>query len=73
MISKDSRQEILDLAGSDSLREDMRFIAENRHNPVMEKGEVNLDRLLEFLNGYNEFISHKPKTFKRMLEKVMKL
>ncbi len=32
-----------------------------------------MDRLLDFLNGFNEFINHEPKPFKPMLDRDMRL
>ena len=36
-------------------------------------GKIDMDRLLEFLTEYNEFINHKPKPFKPMVDREMKL
>jgi hypothetical protein len=33
---------------------------------------VDIDRLLIFLSGYNEFINHARKPFNRMVDRVMK-
>ena len=72
-ISKQEKEEMLRLAASSSLREDMEYLAANRHNPVIINGKIDLDRLIEFLTQFNEFINHKPKLFKQMIDKVMKL
>lgn len=72
-LSKKEREELRSLAKSPSLREDMRQITRNRHNPIMVNGEVDMDRLLEFLDQYNEFVNHEPKPFKPMIDRVMKL
>jgi hypothetical protein len=56
-----------------SLRDDMRRLAENRHNPFLKDGRVDIDRYVDFLNAYNEFINHMPKPFKPMKEKIMRL
>ena len=53
-----------------SLRDDMRRLAENRHNPFLKDGKVDIDRYVDFLNAYNEFINHMPKPFKPMKEKI---
>ncbi len=73
MISKDEKEELLRLAKSSSLREDMRHISANRHNPVIIHGRVDMDRLITFLTEYNEFINHQPKPFKKIIDRVMKL
>lgn len=64
---------MLRLATSSSLREDMAYLAANRHNPIMAAGKIDLNRLIEFLTQFNEFINHKPKPFKPIIDKVMKL
>jgi macrodomain Ter protein organizer (MatP/YcbG family) len=72
-LSKQEREEMTRLAASSSLREDMAYLASHRHNPVLVNGVVDMDRLLDFLNQYNEFINHEPKPFVPMSEKEMKL
>ena len=72
-ISKQEKDELLRLAASSSLREDMAYLSAHRHNPVMVDGKIDLDRLIEFLTQFNEFINHKPKPFKPMIDKDMKL
>ncbi|GBD96673.1 MAG TPA: hypothetical protein ENG83_10820 [Nitrospirae bacterium] len=73
MISKEEKKELLRLAGSSTLKEDMRHLSATRHNPVMVNGKVSIDRLITFLSEYNEFINHEPKPFKPMIEREMKL
>ncbi|OGL43867.1 MAG: hypothetical protein A2W05_04320 [Candidatus Schekmanbacteria bacterium RBG_16_38_10] len=72
-ISKQEKDELLRLAASSSLRKDMEYLAAHRHNPVIVDGKIDLDRLIEFLTQFNEFINHEPKPFKPMIDKVMKL
>jgi len=73
MLSEEEKNEMMRLSGSSSLRQDMEYLATHRHNPVVSNGSVDMDRLLEFLTEFNEFINHKPKPFKPMVERVMKL
>ena len=73
IISKQEKEEMLRLAASSSLREDMAYLSDHRHNPVIVDGKIDLDRLIEFLTQFNEFINHKPKPFKPMIDRVMKL
>ena len=47
--------EMLRLAGSSEMVEDMEFLRRHRHNPVMVSGTVDMDRLVEFLTQFNEF------------------
>lgn len=72
-LSESERNELKALAGSESLKKDMRYLMEHRHNPVLVDGKVDLDRLVDFLTGFNEFIKHEPKPFKPMIDRVMKL
>ena len=72
-LSEAEKRELLAAAKSAALRKDMRFLAEHRHNPVLVDGVVDMDRLIEFLTQFNEFNNHKPKPFKPMIDKVMKL
>jgi hypothetical protein len=65
--------ELLRLAGDHSLRKDMEYIAAHRHNPVVIDGKVDLDRLIEFLTQYNEYLNHEPKPFKPIDNRGMKL
>lgn len=73
IISKQEKKEMLRLTASSSLREDMEYLAAHRHNPVIIEGKIDLDRLIEFLTQFNEFINHEPKPFKPMIDREMKL
>lgn len=73
LLSKKEKEELLRLARSSSLRDDMKHLRENRHNPVIVNGKVDINRLITFLTQFNEFINHKPKPFKKMIDRVMKL
>lgn len=72
-ISIKEQEELLRLSKSSSLKADMRYIAAHRHNPLLVNGKVDMDRFIAFLTEYNEFINHKPKTFKPIIDRVMKL
>ena len=67
------QEELRRLAESSSLQNDMKYIAAHRHNPLIVDGKVDLDRFITFLTEYNEFINHKPKPFKPMIDRIMKL
>jgi len=73
MIDEREKAELLRLADSLSLKEDMRYVSAHRHNPLIVDGQVSIDRLLDFLNGFNEFINHEPKPFKPMIDRDMRL
>lgn len=72
-ISEKAKEDLLRLAKSESLRRDMERLRATRHNPVLVNGKVDIDRLLEFLTQYNEFINHQPKPFRKIIDRVMKL
>jgi len=44
-----------------------------RHNPFFKDGKPNPAAYLEFVTQANEFVNHKPKPFRRMIDKVMKI
>jgi len=73
MLSNREKEELLQIADSRALRNDMRYLKTHRHNPVLVNGTVDLDKLIEFLNGYNEFINHQPKPFRPLPDSIMKL
>lgn len=73
LLNESEKEELLNLAKSSSLKEDMRHLSENRHNPVVVNGKIDMNRLITFLTEFNEFINHEPKPFKPMIDRVMKL
>ena len=73
MLSREEKKELLELAGSAKLREDMEKVRKNRHNPFIVKGRIDTDRVLEFLMQYNEFINHEPRPFRRIVCKDMRI
>jgi hypothetical protein len=73
MLSEKEKNELLRLAQSSSLRDDMRFVSAHRLNLATINGSVDLDMVITFLTGYNEFINHKHKPFKPMIDKIMKM
>jgi len=73
LLSEHEKEELLRLTGSSSLREDAEYLTSHRHNPMVIDGKVDMDRLLDFLTEFNEFINHKPKLFKPMIDRTMKL
>ncbi|SPD72997.1 conserved hypothetical protein [uncultured Desulfobacterium sp.] len=72
-MRENEKQERMEISKSETIREDMRRLVANRHNPLLKDGKVDLDRYLDFLNGYNEFINHAPKPFKTIQDRIMKL
>jgi hypothetical protein len=72
-LSEDEKKELLRLAGDSLLREDMEYVAAHRHNPLIIDGKIDMDRLIEFLTQYNEFINHKRQPFKPIDDREMRL
>lgn len=72
-MNQNEKKEWLALSASQSFKEDMRHLKENRHNPFLKDGQVDLDKLIEFLTVTNEFFNHQQKPFKPMIDKIMKL
>lgn len=72
-ISDAEKTELLRLVKSTSIKKDMELISNQRYNPVIIDGKVNMDRVLEFLTQFNEFINHEPKPFEAIIDKEMKL
>lgn len=73
MLSEPEKQELLRLAKSSSLKMDMKYLSDNRHNPLLIDGKVDVDRWVDFLTDFNEFINHQQKPFRPIIDKVMKL
>ena len=73
MISEIEKKEFLRLAKSLSMKEDMKQLSALRHNPLIIDGKVDVDRWIEFLTQFNEFINHQPKPFRPIIDRVMKL
>ena len=72
-LSREDKEELLKMSRSRRLREDFRKIAENRYNPFLINGVVDLNRLVSFLTDYNEFINHARRPFRKMIDKKMLL
>ena len=73
MLSDEEKRELIDIAKSSKLREDLRKLSEKRHNPFIVDGDVDIDHLLTFLTEYNAFINHTPKPFRRIADRDMRL
>lgn len=73
MLTDEEKKEMIELARSAQLRDDMRRVREQRHNPFTSGGEVDLDSVVEFLNEFNAFIGHEPRPFRRIVDRDMRL
>ncbi len=72
-LSDDEKEELRALAASGSLRADTGLLRATRHNPFIVNGEVDCDRVMEFLAEYNEFLNHPVKPCRQFIERNMKL
>lgn len=73
VLSREDKRELLEMARSKRIREDFRKIAENRYNPFLVNGAVDLEKFISFLNDYNEFINHKMRPFRKIVDRDMRL
>lgn len=73
MLNEEEKRELKELARSHKLQEDMRVLSKTRYNPFIVNGNVDMDRFLLFLTEYNHFINHAPKSFRRIIDKDMRL
>lgn len=72
-ISEEDKAELRALSRSKSMRQDMMTVAARRHNPFLVDGEICLERVVDFLTQYNEFLNHPMKPLRPFIEKNMKL
>lgn len=73
MLTEKEKHEWRELAQSAGLRDDMRRIEKNRHNPFVEQGKIDLDKYIHFLTEFNAFANHAMKPFHRIIDKDMRL
>lgn len=71
--SRKTDRELLAVAGSAEMRKDMDILTRRNASPFIKDGEVDADAYIEFVTQFNEFINHKPKPFRPMDDKNMKL
>ncbi|MEW6381205.1 MAG: hypothetical protein AB1611_16585 [bacterium] len=72
-LTDQEKEELVRQSQSSRLKEDMRQLAAKAYDPFMVDGQIDADRWLAFLNGYNEFVGHTRKPLKWIVERVMKL
>lgn len=72
-LTEKEKKELLEMADSSKLREDFERIRKNRYNPLIINGKVDLDRVIDFLTQFNEFINHRPKPFRKIIDKDIRL
>ncbi len=72
-LNEKEKKELILFARSTSLREDLRQVTSLRAEWLQNQNLENIETWLTFLKGYNEFINHKPKPFRPISEKIMKI
>ncbi len=72
-LSEEEKEELRASAQSTELRDDLMQVAQNRFNSLLVNGQVDMDRLLTFLDEYNAFFGHRRKPFCPMIDKNMRL
>jgi hypothetical protein len=73
MLTDEEKDELRAIAASGSMRRDSKLLSESRFNPFTPGGEVDCDRVIEFLTDYNEFLNHPTGTRRPFMEKKMLL
>ncbi len=73
MLSEEEKKELLEMARSARIREDFRIMTQTRRNPFLVNGVVDLNKFIDFLSEYNEFIGHINRPFRKIIDKKMLL
>lgn len=72
-FSEREKEELRTVASSASMRADSQRLRAGRINPFIMNGNVDCDRVLEFLTEYNQFLNNPIKPRWIFIEKNMKL
>lgn len=72
-LSKEEKMELLELANSSELREDMRKLSIHKFTPLITDGKVDIDKYIKFLTGFNRFTNHTSKPFRKIIDNDMRL
>lgn len=72
-LAEKAKLSMLEDSRSESLRNDMAYLRELNSGSFMVNGEVDTDRVIEFLQFYNEFLNHPVKEGLEFIERDMKL
>ena len=66
MLSKEEKEELLNLAHSSKLREDFRKLCERYRKFFTKRNKIDLDTYVGFLTFSNALVGHRRKTFKKI-------
>ena len=72
-LSEEEKTELRASAQSAELRDDLMRVAQSRVNSLVVNGQVDMDRLLTFLDECNTFFGHLRKPFCPMIDQDMRL
>lgn len=72
-LAKEAEKELLDFKNSHDLRNDMEKCRTTWKNAFLKNGKVDMEGYMEFVSAFNEFINHRMKPFKAIIDKFMKL
>ena len=72
-LTDEEIMELRALASSEAMRADSERFRATRYTPFLLNGEVDCDRVIEFLTEYNEFLNHPLKQQRPFIEKDMLL
>jgi hypothetical protein len=72
-LTDEEKAELKAQAASESLRADCDYLRALSRDAFLVDGEVDCDRVMEYLTAYNEFLGHPVKPFRPFIEKDMKL
>ncbi len=72
-LTKQALDEMMELASSEAFKRDMEAISRRVISPFIKDGVIDVDKYIDFVTTFNEFINHQLKPFKPMIEKEMKL
>lgn len=73
MLSRRAEEEIVALARSESFRRDGDILSAASAMPFGAGEAVDVDAFTDFVAAFNEFINHRPKPFRRINDKDMRL
>ncbi len=66
LISREEKQELLELSRSLRLKKDLQIIKKNCYMPFIKEGKIDLDKYIKFLTLCNAFINHNLKPFRKI-------
>jgi hypothetical protein len=72
-LSKEAEKEMIEFSRSEDFRSDIESLRSTWKIHFVHNGTVDVDGYIEFVTQFNEFINHRPKLFKPMIDRDMRL